>query len=164
MSVVEPEDVPEKQRKWDARFLRIAAREVSTWSKDPSTKCGAIITSNNRIVSTGYNGFPSRIADTPERLGDRETKYKLIIHAEINALHEAREDTTGHTVYTYPLPPCHRCALDIIQRGISRIVAIEASDEIKARWKESNELSMSLFEEAGIEVTIYDKSIIEDSH
>ena len=56
---------------WDSRFLRIA-QEVSTWSKDPSTKVGAVIVDNrNRVVSMGYNGFPQRVADD-ERLDDRE--------------------------------------------------------------------------------------------
>ena len=51
--------------KWDKRFLRIA-QEVSSWSKDPSKQIGAVATLDNRIVATGYNGFPSSIDDNAD--------------------------------------------------------------------------------------------------
>lgn len=46
------------QAEWDRRFLKIA-REVATWSKDPSTQVGAVIVDpDQRVVSLGYNGPP----------------------------------------------------------------------------------------------------------
>ena len=40
--------------KWDRRFMDMATL-VSMWSKDPSTKCGAVIVDPmNRIVSVGH--------------------------------------------------------------------------------------------------------------
>lgn len=40
------------------------AKQVATWSKDPSTKVGAIIVDeNNKIISTGYNGTLPQIDD-----------------------------------------------------------------------------------------------------
>lgn len=74
-----------QQLKWDRHFIRIA-REVASISKDPSTKVGVVLVKNRRIIGTGYNGFPEGIADTPERLNDRPTKYKLMLHAEENAI------------------------------------------------------------------------------
>ena len=72
--------------KWDIRFMKLA-KEISTWSKDPSSKIASIIVnSEKRILATGYNGFPRNIADTEERLNDRDKKYPLIIHAEANSL------------------------------------------------------------------------------
>ncbi|MBI2669577.1 MAG: hypothetical protein HYX20_00290 [Candidatus Yanofskybacteria bacterium] len=60
--------------KWDRRFLALA-EFVAQWSKDPSTKTGAVIVdSNNRLVSVGYNGFPRGVNDSPERLENREIK------------------------------------------------------------------------------------------
>ena len=61
--------------KWDKRFIRVA-KEVSTWSKDPSKKIGCIAVKDRRIISTGFNGFPAGIADLPDRLNDRDLKYK----------------------------------------------------------------------------------------
>ena len=62
--------------KWDLRWIR-QAEEVKTWSKDPSTKVGCIFVRNNRLVSSGYNGFPSGILDSEIRLNDREFKNKI---------------------------------------------------------------------------------------
>jgi dCMP deaminase len=83
---------------WDAYFIGIA-REVSTASKDPSTKVGAVIVRPDwTVAAMGYNGFPRGIADTPERLNDRETKYALVTHAEVNAILTAREPLHGYWV------------------------------------------------------------------
>ncbi len=69
--------------KWDKRFMKLA-REISTWSKDPSSQIGAVIINDERrILATGYNGFPKGIRDTEERLNDREQKYPMIVHAEM---------------------------------------------------------------------------------
>ena len=66
-------------RDWDTRFLDLA-EHISKWSKDPSTKVGAVIVdSYRRIVSTGYNGFPQGVMDSYDRLTDRDTKYEIII-------------------------------------------------------------------------------------
>src|ERR1051326_2813900 len=61
------EEYVERKEKWDRRFLELA-KHVSSWSKDPSTKVGAVIVdANRRVVATGYNGFPRGVEDTPER-------------------------------------------------------------------------------------------------
>lgn len=138
------------QNKWDQRFLGMAAH-ISNWSKDPSTQVGAVIVDEQqRIVSVGYNGFPAAINDTLERLHDRDTKYELSIHGEMNALLFANRPITGCTLYTYPLPPCTRCAVTFIQAGISRVVAPPVTGEKKARWEANIQRSAALFREAGI--------------
>lgn len=64
-----------KQKTKDLRFLRLA-REVSTWSKDPSTKVGAVIVGDNgQVISQGYNGFCRGFDDSEERYNDKQTKY-----------------------------------------------------------------------------------------
>lgn len=139
------------QHKWDQRFLGMA-NHVAKWSKDPSTRLGAVIVDDqNRIVSVGYNGFPAAINDTDDRLQDRETKYELTIHGEMNALLFANRQINGCTLYTVPLPPCTRCAVTFIQAGISRVVAPPVVGEQKNRWDQSIRRSADLFKEAGVQ-------------
>lgn len=139
--------------KWDIRFLQLAEL-VASWSKDPSTKVGAVIVDDqNRVVSLGFNGFPRGISDSEELLSVREKKYERILHAEQNAiLFGASRDIRGGTLYTHPLSPCNRCALEIIQSGIKRVVSL---NDVSERWKDSIEISLDLFREAGITVDLY---------
>lgn len=138
--------------KWDIRFLQLA-QFISEWSKDPSTKVGAVITDeNNRIVSIGYNGFPQEIPDD-DRLQDRETKYKIIVHGEMNAILFANRSLKLCTLYTYPFMPCPRCASIIIQAGIKRVVSY---NNMPKRWGEEFTISQNLFKEADIKLTLYE--------
>ncbi len=137
--------------KWDIRFMEMC-RVVAKWSKDPSTKCGAVIVrADNTIVSQGYNGFPRGIADTDERLHDRQLKYELIVHAEMNAILVTREPVANCTLYVWPLLPCARCAVHIIQAGIAKVVSPVLTAEQAERWGSSLALTRSLFAEAGVE-------------
>ncbi len=136
--------------KWDKRFLEMA-RFVSTWSKDPSTKVGAVAVRNRTVIAQGYNGFPRGIKDD-DRLKDREKKYKLIVHAEMNTIFNAAENGVslkGSTMYVFGLPVCNDCAKGLIQAGISRIVTPE--QDIPKNWQKSIEHSADMFDEAGIE-------------
>ena len=139
---------------WVLHFLR-HAQLVSEMSKDPSTKVGAVIVTEGKFIkSTGYNGFPVGIKDD-SRLHTRETKYEMIIHAEINAILTAGchgKSVKGDTLYVWPMPPCQRCASQIIQSGIKRIVSYHPDNE---RWLESCNQGDKLFEEAGIESVWY---------
>lgn len=130
---------------WHRRFMDLAMH-VSEWSKDPSTKVGAVIVdADRRVVSLGYNGFPRKVVDSPERYDNRELKYKIILHAERNAIIFAREPLKGHTIYTYPFAPCATCASMIIQAGITTVVAPFSDNP---RWQEDFALSQQLFAEA----------------
>ena len=143
-------------RDWDTRFLDLA-EHISKWSKDPSTKVGAVIVdSHRRIVSTGYNGFPVGVMDSYDRLTDRDTKYEMIIHAEANAILFAHQRMNGMTLYTTPFQPCSRCASLIIQSGISRVISYEI-EESKNRWADSFKLAKELFDEAGVELLLFEK-------
>ena len=106
---------------WDEWFLGLA-RYISTASKDPSTKVGAVVVDQDRrIVSAGYNGLPRGVEDTEDRLANREVKYKLILHAERNALLFAKQSLKGCCIYVWPMMPCGACASMIIQTGITRV-------------------------------------------
>lgn len=135
---------------WDARFLEMA-RLVATWSKDPSTQVGAVITRDKFVVSIGFNGFPKGQKDLPERLADRETKYRTIIHAEINAILTARQNLEGCTIYVWPFMPCSQCGAAVVQAGIKRVVAPQTENE---RWAESFRYTTEMFSEAGVELVI----------
>lgn len=137
-----------KLTNWDYRFLDLA-KFVSGWSKDPSTKVGAVIADqHNRIVSLGFNGFPKEIKDD-HRINDRELKYQIIVHAEINAIMFANKSVNACTLYTYPFEPCSQCASIIIQSGIYRVIAPRNNDP---RWEKSFKISRKLFKEASIEI------------
>lgn len=137
----------EKPSKWQQRFLDLA-QHISTWSKDPSTKVGAIIVDDdNRIISVGYNGFPKGVSDTEERYADRNIKYKLIVHGERNAILFAQQSLKGKTLYTWPFGPCPVCAGIIIQSGISKVIFPGTNNP---RWVEDIELSKKMFKESGV--------------
>ena len=140
--------------KWDKRWLEIAG-VVSTWSKDPSTKIGAIAVKDKRLVSTGYNGFPRGIQDYDDRWNNREEKYKYVVHAEMNCIYNANyhnQSLKGSTMYIVGLPVCHECAKGIIQAGVVRVVAEFKDAPLK--WARSTEITEKMFKEAGI---IYDQ-------
>jgi len=145
--------------KWDNRYLALA-KEVATWSKDPSTQVGAVtVGAKKEVLSQGFNGFPRGIKDTPERYNHRETKYKFVVHAEMNAIYNATYSGTsldGATLYIYGLPICSECAKGIIQVGIKKVV-IEKSKELD-NWNESLRLSQEMFAEAGVELIIKGES------
>jgi dCMP deaminase len=139
--------------KWDTRFLGLAAY-ISSWSKDPSSQVGAVITDGNRIISLGYNGFAAGVEDKQERLEDRNCKLNLTIHAEENAMIFAKRGLTNCTVYVTH-PPCPRCASKLIQEEVRRIVYITPSEDFLSRWADDIQLSTEMYREAGVEVTDY---------
>jgi len=135
--------------KWDDRFLRIVS-EILTWSKDPSTKHACVIVRPDRsIVSYGYNCFPAGIEDTHERWQHRPTKYELVVHSETNALLHAQESVRGYTAYCDTVPCC-RCAVNLIQAGIYRVICMTPSEDYLSRWGDSVQQTLDLFEEAQV--------------
>lgn len=140
------------QHEWDIRFLQMA-RLVSTWSKDPSTQTGAVLVDgHNRLVSVGYNGFPKGVNDDT-RLLDREKKYEMIVHCEVNAILFAGKDLRGCRLYTWPFMSCSRCASIVVQSGISVCVAPYSENP---RWVDSFKLTRQIFSEAGVSLTEID--------
>jgi dCMP deaminase len=141
---------PTPQEVWDQRFLSMA-KFVSDWSKDPSTKVGAVVvTPENVVASVGYNGFAQAMPDHEHHYENREEKYSRIVHSETNAIVLARKDVRDHTIYV-TLPPCDRCAVTIIQSGIKRVVCPDAiKGDAEKRWKEAFEKARQYFEESGV--------------
>lgn len=136
--------------KWDHRYMHLA-NVVAEWSKDPSSRIGAVaVSGTGQILTTGYNGFPRGINDD-DRLHDRPVKYKYIVHAEQNAIYNANYNGVslkGATMYVAGLPCCSDCAKGIIQVGIKRVVM--DGDPHNERWRESVDLTLNMFDEAGV--------------
>jgi len=128
------------------------AQQVSSLSKDPSTQVGAVILDDKRrIVSAGYNGFARGVEDAPDRLADRDTKYRLTIHAETNAIMFAVAPLEGCTmVCTHPC--CSRCSALLIQAGIKHVIWPKPDATFVERWSQDLELSRAQLQEAGVEV------------
>lgn len=129
------------------------ARHVARLSKDPSTKVGAVIFDpKRRLVSAGYNGFARGVRDTVGRLSDRDTKLRLIIHAEKNAIMFATGSTDNCTlVVTHPC--CAQCAALTIQAGIKHVVWPRPTKEFLSRWADDYAFTIAQFGEAGVEIT-----------
>jgi dCMP deaminase len=142
--------------KWDIRFLELA-KHISGWSKDPSTKVGAVLVNDlKQVVGMGYNGFARGVEDTDERLNKREIKYQLVVHAEVNAVIQAGKEARGSVLYVYPtfaMPPiCNECCKVAIQAGVEGIVGYtpDENDPRAKRWKDSIDIARSMWVEAGL--------------
>ena len=151
MTAYDPQTTPITVRMlksdWDERFLQLA-QHIAQWSKDPSTKVGAVIVRPNRtIASVGYNGFPRGVNDD-ERLNDRPYKYAMTVHAEANAILSANERLDGCTLYVTPLSPCSSCASILIQSGIKRVVAYMPHQP--EHWADSFAIARTMLDEAGV--------------
>ena len=145
---------------WDQKYLSIS-KEVSNWSKDVSTRVGAVIADTDRkIVAVGFNGFPKKVHDSHERLSDRGKKYPRVVNAEANVALIAGPAAYGGTVYVYGAPICSHCAGILIQVGIKRVVgkppchgtgAKTPSVAPKIDWDELGIIALDMFREAGVE-------------
>jgi dCMP deaminase len=139
-------------QRWAARYFKLA-EDISTWTKDPSRGCGAVaVGEKGQVLSQGYNGFPRGIIDSADRLNNRETKYKYIVHAEKNCIYNAclnGVSLDGADLYVYGLPVCSDCALGIIQVGI-KTVYMKYPKDIPDNWRKSFKQTSEMFNEAGV--------------
>lgn len=137
--------------KWDKRFLELADI-VAQWSKDRSTKVGAVVVGPDREVrSLGYNGFPRGVNDDVEERHERPLKYLITEHAERNSVYNASRfgaSLAGCTLYCTH-PPCTDCARAIIQSGIVAVVVPRITGEMLERWAENCETAAAMILEAG---------------
>ncbi len=136
---------------WDEYFMGVAILAAKR-SKDPNTQVGAcIVDQNNIILSTGYNGFPYGCSDDVypwARNGD-DSKYSYVVHAELNAILNARgKDLTGAKIYV-DLFPCNECAKAIIQSGIKEVIYLYD----KYATEKATLASKKMLTSAGIKMT-----------
>lgn len=143
---------------WDEYFMQIA-EIVKTRSTCLRRQVGALIVKDNRIITTGYNGAPSRIKECTEigfckreelniPSGQRHELCRAL-HAEQNAIIQAASlgiSTKGATLYV-TLQPCVICAKMAVNAGIVKIIY---------KGEYPDELSLGILEEAGIELVKMD--------
>lgn len=144
-------------RKWDTYFLEMA-KLVSSASKDPSTKVGAVLVDQyNRVISTGFNGYAQGVVDTYE---DREEKLRRTIHAEENAVLFAQRDVRGCTLYTTHVP-CAHCTAVLIQSKIANIVSISGHPSFTDRWIKDISSAERMLKEAGYSCHDLGESVVK---
>lgn len=133
--------------KWDSRFMDLADA-VARWSKDPDEGVGALLVSpDRRNVSWGFNGFPRRMADSSERLLEKEVRRRLTVHAELNALLNCPTHPEQWTLYVTK-HPCHECAKAIVQADVYRVVCPDFEQD--SSWAPSCRLAREILREAGV--------------
>ena len=143
--------------RWDEYFMGVAMLS-SLRSKDPNTQVGAcIVSSDNKILSMGYNGFPIGCSDD-EFPWDRETgendidnKYFYSAHSELNAILNYRGGSLEGCKIYVTLFPCNECAKAIIQCGIKEIVY----KEDKYADTPGVKASKRMLEASGVKYTLY---------
>lgn len=153
--------------KWDARFIDLA-RHIAQWSKDPSSKCGAVITDGKRIVSVGFNGFAAGTDDSPERYADREYKYATVIHCEENAIIQARQSLEHCYMYLTGMS-CGSCTARVIQAGIQMVVIPAAEEDAffhreDSTWFTQFEFAKRQMEAAGVYLKVLDPTGYDPSN
>lgn len=142
---------------WNQYFMDIAEL-VKTRSTCLRRQVGAVIVKDKRMLTTGYNGAPSGMRHCLELGGCLREQMNIpsgerhelcrALHAEQNAIIQAAYhgiSINGGTMYV-TLQPCSLCAKMIVNAGIVKIV-------FKGSYPD--ELSMSILEEAGIELVHY---------
>lgn len=140
-----------------ARFINVA-KAIAAFSKDKSTKVGAVIVGpSGEIRSTGWNGAPRGCtADEDERSNARPEKYYWFSHAEMNAITNAARVGTPleGTSIVVTHAPCMDCARAIVQAGIKKVVFPTMKPEMYERWKDQIDRAHRLFNECNVEVEI----------
>lgn len=129
----------------DDRYMGLAFI-VASFSKDPSTQCGAIIiSSDNEPLGWGYNGPPASIPDDQVNW-DRPYKYPYIVHSEINAINYSRSSVKGCTLYVNA-PPCKACMLSIVRSKIQKVIYYRNLSDSKSMlsnledWKTTQDIA-----------------------
>lgn len=136
---------------WNEYFMGLAHLSALR-SKDPNTQVGAaIVDENHRVVSVGYNGFPTGVSDEEFPWGREggvlDSKYAFVVHAELNAILNSQRSVRGCTIYV-SLFPCNECAKAIIQSGIKKIVY----ESDKYNGVDTNIASKRMLKAAGVEL------------
>ncbi len=133
---------------WMERWNDLAKFWGERASKDPDEKVGCVIVGpDGTEVALGYNGLPRGIWDTDGRLGQPDVKNQLTVHAELNAILNARRDLTGWALFVSK-PPCLECAKAIIQAGINCVVCPPVDESSSWAWEQR--LAQRLLHEAHV--------------
>ena len=138
------------------------ALDMARHSPDPATQVGAVIASRHGVlVAAGFNALPPGLAPTLWRMLDRETKLKLIVHAEMSAICCAARHgriIEGGTLYlaatddtdlVWGGPPCTRCTVHLIQAGITTVVSYRQKPG-PSKWHDDLNFARDILVEAHV--------------
>lgn len=144
------------------KYYKLTEFMANNFSKDPSTKVGALFMypETMQILSMGYNGMPRGIDETIAERWERPLKYKLIEHAERNAIYNAAQSGVSlrDSICVATMLPCCDCTRGIIQSGCKMVITKDISQlqqtqpEVYDRWKDDWDISMSMLKEADIQI------------
>ncbi|MDB4223947.1 deaminase [Granulosicoccus sp.] len=150
-----------KCNQWDARFFALT-NFIASWSEDDSRKVGSVLVSeDNQIISTGFNGLPRNISSKPRSRHSKENnqKYFWYEHAERNSIYNAVStgiSVKGATMYCNSYP-CADCTRAIIQSGIVTLKTFNYST-VDSMFADHFEVADEMIEEAGIELFFYSRN------
>jgi deoxycytidylate deaminase len=135
---------------WKDHFIAIA-HAIATKSKDPMSKVGCVIVDEDqRIVSTGYNGF-IKGCDESKLSWERPAKYQYVVHAEANALLFAHRNLKNATMYLTDAP-CDNCLKHLLQAGIRKVYYSKADIMVQRGTDLQKDTVKKLIECTGAEV------------
>lgn len=135
---------------WDEWFFN-QCEVIKTKSKDKHTKCGSVVvSSDNRVISQGYNSLPAGANDSVQTRFERPLKYKYMVHSERNAVYSAARigiNLKGAKIYVTGIP-CMDCAHAIIQSGIIEVIY---DADLQEKW------SSPVYQDAGLVKELFDE-------
>lgn len=140
---------------WDEFWIQHAIL-ASSKSKDPSTQVGCVIVSqDNQLLSSGFNGFPRGIDELDDKRWERPIKYSFVEHAERNAVFNAARygiALKGAKAYLNWSPnPCEACSRALIQAGIVEIIGTDVPFAGKGKGVFYDiDVGQKMFQECGI--------------
>jgi len=152
------------------KYYKLTKYMANLFSKDPSTKVGALFMypGTMQILSMGYNGMPHGIDESVATKWERPLKYKLIEHAERNAIYNAAQSGTPlrDSICVTSMCPCADCARGVIQSGCKMVITYDIAEferenpDVAARWKPEWDISIGMMIEAGIQLMFLSKNEI----
>lgn len=141
------------------KYLKLAKYNADLFSKDPHTKVGSIILTNDfsRILTTGINGFPRKLKDDIPERWEKITKLSRVSHSEANSVANAARTGTSldNSIIVVTKFPCSTCTKLLIQAGIKKIYTI-APDYESHTWGNDARISEEMLNELNIEIIIFE--------
>jgi dCMP deaminase len=148
----------EVSRQKALKYMKLAKYNADLFSKDPNRKVGTLLMKSDfsSILATGINGFPRKVNEAGERW-ERPTKYKYVIHSEVNAICNAARSGTSidNSSAIVTMFPCSDCSKALIQAGVKKIYS-PRPDLDDDRWGEHFKISLEMFQEVGVEVIMFE--------
>ena len=111
---------------------------------------GSVLTYNNKVISTGYNGPSKGVEHCNEFQCDKDIPCRRAIHAEHNAIISAPSNYLPGAILYVTHQPCFGCACKIIDIGITTVYYLnEYRDKAGLNYLLENNIKVIRINEAG---------------